>query len=200
MTWYIHNYIHWKNNQYWLNGTKQPDVDATTTEDILLQFYQLHCLKYTKFFKMDVLSKCAYLCSEIVVPKTAQPPAERIATILYSGEGCLDVDKKFKTSIANIASPALFVYTLPNIMLGEVCIRHGFKGEQLCTLAPLPDAEILQSQVAYLSKHQQTDACLVGHIDVSANSIKATMCWISQKPSEHILNTANLNTLFTLLQ
>ena len=34
-----------------------------------------------------------------------------------------------KRPLQSGASPALFVYTLPNIVIGEICIRHHFKGE-----------------------------------------------------------------------
>lgn len=40
----------------------------------------------------------------------------RHQAIIDAGDGCG-------------ASPAVFVYTLPNIMLGQVAIKHGLKGE-----------------------------------------------------------------------
>ena len=56
----------------------------------------------------------------------------KVAVVLATAHGCIDVDKKYLDTIELSLAPHCFVYTLPNIMLGEICIRHGFKGEQLC--------------------------------------------------------------------
>jgi hypothetical protein len=49
--------------------------------------------------------------------------------VLSNSNASLDADIKYYDSVANIPSPALFVYTLPNIVIGEISIKHSFKGE-----------------------------------------------------------------------
>ncbi len=49
--------------------------------------------------------------------------------ILSNANGSLDVDLKYAKTMQAGASPALFVYTLPNIVIGEISIRHKIKGE-----------------------------------------------------------------------
>ena len=63
-------------------------------------------LNYPKFFKMDKLSKLAFLGAEYLL-------------MGYSG-----TEKEGEP-----ASPAVFVYTLANICLGEIAIRHQLRSE-----------------------------------------------------------------------
>ena len=103
----------------------------------------LQC-SYPKFFKMDKLCKWAWVATEYLLGGKDEAykgiDKNKIAICLTTGHGCIDVDKRYLDGIA-IASPGLFVYTLPNIMLGELCIRHGFKGEQQCMVNEKFDAE-----------------------------------------------------------
>ena len=85
-------------------------------------------ISYPKFFKMDSLSKLAFLASEIILSKLVNEDKNNLALIFANHSSCLSTDIKHKQSIANpdeyFPSPAVFVYTLPNICLGEISIRH----------------------------------------------------------------------------
>ena len=101
------------------------------------ELYRLMQCNYMKFFKMDPLCKWAWLGAEALLTDKGGNlydgmDKNKIAVVLMTKHGCIDVDKKYLEGLDNIPSPALFVYTLPNIMLGEISIKHGFKGEQLC--------------------------------------------------------------------
>ena len=146
---------------------------------------------------MDILSKVAYLASSIVIPLKITEDKSKIAVVLNSTNGCVDVDKRFNQSRANIASPALFVYTLPNIMLGEICISTGFKGEQMCTLSDKADADWFDFYVNDLLKNRGTKAVLFGHVEATEKGIMATLCWVSATPTNLPLNKLNLDSLFT---
>lgn len=158
--------------------------------------YQQSGLSYLKFFKMDILSKVAYLASNMLLPKEMQEDKSKIAVVLSSTSGCLDVDKKFSQSSANIASPALFVYTLPNIMLGEICISTGFKGEQMCTLSDHADAGWFDFYVNDLLRNRGSLAVLCGHVEATKNGIEAVLCWINHQPGAIVFNEQNLDSLF----
>ena len=43
--------------------------------------------------------------------------------VLSNANASLDVDLKYAKTMQTGASPALFVYTLPNIVIGEISIR-----------------------------------------------------------------------------
>jgi len=179
-----------------LNGRLIFEPDAATAIDSCVDLYKKAAINYPKFFKMDLLSKAAFLSAAIVLPKEIQEDKSKIATVLSSRSGCLDVDKKFRESQAGIASPALFVYTLPNIMLGEICIAHGFKGEQMCTLTDEPDCDWLDFYIHDLIRNRGTEAALCGHVEATESGIDAVMLWVNKEPGNVPFNLQNLSTIF----
>ncbi len=91
-------------------------------------------MDYPKFFKMDNLSKLAFLASEMVLNEQLIARAENnIALVFANQSSSLDTDVKYQQSIGDkenyFPSPAVFVYTLPNICVGEISIRHQLKSE-----------------------------------------------------------------------
>ena len=155
--------------------------DATTAADV----YRLLSYNYPKFFKMDELCKWAWLCAEVLLTETEGHlydglNKDNIAVVIATAHGCLETDKKYTTTISTIPSPALFVYTLPNIMLGEICIRHGFKGEQACLMQEGFDAEAIQFLVSDMLEQRGMDACLCGWADVTADKHELFFCWVTK--------------------
>ena len=55
-----------------------------------------------------------------------------IALIINTDSGCIESDLAHSDNITAdeyISSPAIFVYTLPNVVAGEICIKNKIKGE-----------------------------------------------------------------------
>lgn len=95
-----------------------------------------------KFFKMDDLCKMGYIGAEYLLRGiNADEDALRDASVLLANRSAsLDTDIQYVRSLeANEASPAKFVYTLPNIVIGEICIRHKIMGETLFVITPRRD-------------------------------------------------------------
>lgn len=138
---------------------------------------------YPKFFKMDKLCKWTMLAAEHLFSGDGiydSIAKNRIGVAMATSHGCLDADKRYQNSMA-IPSPALFVYTLPNIMLGEICIRHGFKGEQLCMVSEHFDAAELYAAVSYMLTQQGMDACLCGWADINEDQHDVCLYWVKKK-------------------
>lgn len=160
------------------DGVAVTDKVMALPEDL---YRELGC-NYLKFFKMDPLCKWAWLATELLVSHNGQVlyhglDNNRVALVLQTTNGCLEVDKKYQETLATIPSPALFVYTLPNIMLGEICIRHGFKGEQACLVNEAFDSEELTTWVADLLERRGMEACLFGRVDATRNATDITLFW-----------------------
>ncbi len=142
---------------------------------------------------MDPLCKWAWLGAEALL-HTADGymydgiDKTRIGLVIATSSGCLDVDKAYAASIADIASPALFVYTLPNIMLGEISIRHGLKGEQLCLVNETFDTAELDFVVNDMLNNRSMDACICGWADVNNGNYDVCLFWVTKE---------NSNTPFT---
>lgn len=142
-------------------------------------------LSYPKFFKMDDLCKWSFLGAEMLLGesenrlyKDMEP--DGISIVLATSSGCLQVDKKYAETMTTIPSPGLFVYTLPNIMLGELSIRHGFKGEQLCLVQARMNEEELRLAAEDLVLNRGMQAVLYGWADVTGGKPEIHFWWLSK--------------------
>lgn len=125
-------------------------------------------IAYPKFYKMDTLCQLGFLASDRVVAgkdlKLYQP--NEVAVVLANKNASLDTDLAFHDSISKMASPALFVYTLPNIVTGEICIRQGWKGENAFFVQEAFDVDFQVNYVDSLLRKGNAKACLAGWVDV----------------------------------
>jgi hypothetical protein len=147
--------------------------------------------QYPKFFKMDSLSKWGWLGAEALLMEGDQPLYEgidlsQIAVVIHTTDGCLEVDKRYAETLQNIPSPALFVYTLPNIMLGEICIRHGFTGEQLCRVVENFDAAWLLPEVRTLLLGGRASHCLFGKVDATDGYHDVCLFWADSETIQEL--------------
>lgn len=85
-----------------------------------------------KFFKMDDLSKLGYVCAcNLLKDIELSEDRTKVAVILSNSSSSLNTDIKHQELLnsSTPASPAIFVYTLANIVSGEICIKNNIKGE-----------------------------------------------------------------------
>jgi hypothetical protein len=110
-----------------LNGSIVFEQPSTDPADFLKSAYRRLNIQYPKFFKMDSLSKLAFLSAEILLKDsdiTTSYPSEMTGIILFNASSSLETDEKHQESIGDrgnyFPSPSVFVYTLANIMTGEI--------------------------------------------------------------------------------
>lgn len=111
-----------------------------------------------KFYKMDNLCKLGYVGAEYLL-KGKSYSAQEVAIVMSNSSSSLDSDMSHQRLLENEGeanvSPAIFVYTLPNVVMGEICIRHKIQGENTffvgsCNPAMLEDyASILLKRTGY---------------------------------------------------
>ena len=89
-----------------------------------------------KFFKMSDLCKAAYIAVENLMkenPLSGKYEQKDIAVILANSSSSLDTDLEhqriLEKRLPEGTSPAVFVYTLPSVAAGEICIRNKFQGD-----------------------------------------------------------------------
>ena len=87
----------------------------------------------------------------------------------------LDVDLKYEKTIQSGASPALFVYTLPNIVIGEIAIRHHFKGENAFFVFKQFDGNFMAGYVNHLFKNNLIKNCICGWVDLFKENYRAIL-------------------------
>lgn len=153
--------------------------DRTTFFDALYDFIGA---KYPKFFKMDELSKAGYLGAELLGALFDKPASTAI--VLSNSSSSLDTDARYWQTVKEQASPSLFVYTLPNIVAGEISIRHGLKGESIFFVSPAFDPQWLASYVSLLMAGN-TNACLAGWLEVTPAQIDVLLYLVDKSEVSH---------------
>lgn len=104
-----------------------------TGEKMLVELYRRYVGDYPKFFKMDTLSRLGFIAAELLLKQSAVSNQQSVdAVILANRSASIKNDTDYLATITDgnyYPSPALFVYTLPNIVTGEIAIRHHIQGE-----------------------------------------------------------------------
>lgn len=139
---FITSCCHIDENSCSVNGEVVLQKNAESTDSWFKQLYKDLAIEYPKFYKMDILSQAGFIGSELI--KKANPDFvstykdDEIALLFANSESSADTDIRFKDSyLENKApSPSLFVYTLPNIVLGEIAIRNKWFGENMFAILP----------------------------------------------------------------
>src|SRR5688572_30484728 len=113
------------------NGKQINHLPETSMEEA----YKQMRVDYPKFYKMDRLSQLGFILAELVLKHTdEEKPSGLLIWNKYSSH---DADMKHQENVRLGASgPANFTYTLPNIVVGEIAIRHQIKGETGVFLSP----------------------------------------------------------------
>jgi hypothetical protein len=128
---YIQSYCTIRDNKIIVDGKIIFESAPALFSKFSKQSYQHLGIDYPKFFKMDQLSKLAFLASEVLFRSKA--PDTDTAVVFANKSSSLDTDRKHQKSISDkenyFPSPSVFVYTLPNICIGEISIRHQLKSE-----------------------------------------------------------------------
>ena len=129
-----------------------------------------------KFYKMDDLCKLGYVAAGHLLKGTDYQP-EEIGIILANASSSLDTDCKHQTLISKegdkAASPAVFVYTLPNVVLGEICIRHKIKGENTFFVCPHYEPDSLEDYARIVMAKGKLRACVIGWCELMDGQYQA---------------------------
>ena len=156
-------------------GTSVKITQSSIENDInsfLKEMYYKLDLDYPKFFKMDNLCKLGIIGAELLVRKNKDlfSRKDRVGIILQNKSSSLDSDIKHQEGIENnTVSPAVFVYTLPNIVIGEISIKHKWKSEGVFFIDENLDTKLLSQYSNILLKEGRTDLNLIGWVDVIKN-------------------------------
>lgn len=199
---YISAYCRLNNQLVSVNGKVIFNNEETSGEDWPKQLYKNMMIDYSKFYKMDVLSKLAFLGTEILKTNHAGINGyddDEIALIFSNCNSSADVDIKFQNSYLKdeMPSPALFVYTLPNIMMGEIAIRNKWYGENIFFLCEKFDAALLANYCSILLAGN-AKACLCGWIESVNERTDAFLFFVEANNDSKDLNLTikNLDNLY----
>ncbi len=180
--YFIESYCHIKRETISLNGQtifKNDDTDVS-------KFFKSAALhlktEYPKFFKMDDLSKLAFLAADILLKATDH--SNNVALVFSNKSSSLKTDRKHQRSISDktryFPSPSVFVYTLPNICMGEISIRHQLHSENTFLVLEQFNAGHLHINADYLLKNNKADKALCGWVNFEDNNYDAFLYLVSE--------------------
>jgi hypothetical protein len=191
------------NHVVYKNGQSVFESKGEALPEFLTVLYKHLELQYPKFYKMDNLSKLGWLANEVLLQgsfdKEKYKP-EDIGIVLSNANSSLDTDTRYFETTKTIASPALFVYTLPNIVIGEISIRHHFKGENAFFIFSDFDTGFIEQYVSNLFNNNILQCCICGWVDVLGDNYNATLFLIEKDKSANSVNFTkeNLNKIYQL--
>ena len=127
-TGYIGNRCEIRHGEIRLNGVCIFSAPEKTFSEFAKAAYRHLGLDYPKFFKMDKLSKLAFLAGSQLLQE-----GTNTALVFANRSSSMDTDLIYQESIKDASraypSPSVFVYTLPNICLGELSIKYKLYSE-----------------------------------------------------------------------
>lgn len=182
----ISAYCHIKSNRVYLNGKLiyrlEEEIDR---QEFMKAAFRNTDTKYPKFFKMDDYSKLGFLASEVLLSSLDPTTTEGQSTgiILSNSQSTLITDQQFQDSIQSdnnfFPSPSVFVYTLPNIMAGEIAIRHHFYGENAFFVSSSFDSDWQSAYVNQLMASNKLSSCISGWVDINQSHYEAFLYFVT---------------------
>lgn len=169
----------WEGNQN--ANEKLEEQEGARHHSLLTSLYRQMIGNYPKFYKMDGLSRLGFVASEILLNaekgdtdvERREEEGERLleerAIIFFNHSSSIASDRNYKESINDkdnyFPSPSIFVYTLPNIVTGEIAIRNHFHGETSFFILPDKDERLMEEILQASCRDDQSKSFLTGWID-----------------------------------
>lgn len=166
----------------WEGKKELGEQEGQEHHSLLTTLYKQMIGNYPKFYKMDGLSRLGFVASEILLNaekgdtdvERREEEGERLleerAIIFFNHSSSIASDRNYKESINDkdnyFPSPSIFVYTLPNIVTGEIAIRNHFHGETSFFILPDKDERMMEEIILQAScRDAQSKSFLTGWID-----------------------------------
>lgn len=160
-----------------LNGQDQPV--SVTGGAMLTALYRERVKDYPKYFKMDTLCRLGFVATELMLQSLAEsdrfvPRSDR-AVVMANISGSLCDDEKYQATIADsgnyFPSPSVFVYTLPNIVTGEIAIRNKYNGETSFMVLGGYDAVAMTDILISAFADTGTNSVIGGWLECSGDNV-----------------------------
>lgn len=187
---YIQSFCHIHDRRVIVDGqTRFEAADPqTSATDFLADAFRHTGIDYRKFYKMDPLARLGFLAAELILPPPTadEQPKEDMGIICFNSTSSLAADRIYQRTIPAgddfFPSPSDFVYTLPNIVTGEIAIRHHIQGETafyvLRAFNPETICHIVRETIADADLHR----AFVGWIDIDTDRLDARAMLCVDRP------------------
>lgn len=153
---------------------------------LLTEIYRKHIGDWPKYFKMDLLGRLVFLASELLLRPEGDCGDSERATVLFNRTSSIVSDRSHIASYSRegnfFPSPSVFLYTLPNIVTGEIAIRHGYTGETSLYILDRRNREMMEDVVrSTFAMSGNLRSMLCGWVDCSGEDcFEASLCLINK--------------------
>lgn len=184
----VSNQVVIQDGKVWVDGKVRFEaVSDASFSSFIRNAYKSLELDYRKFYKMDDLCKLGYIAAAALFAaregETGYEPGE-VGMLLSNASSSLDTDLKHQQLIDtkgdHEASPAIFVYTLPNVVMGELCIRYKIQGENTFFINRNYPEDFIRRYAEIAMEKQKQKACLVGWCEWLDGKYEARFEWLEQ--------------------
>lgn len=180
-----------------LDGQICFEAVRTDFAEFAKQAFKARNSSYSKFHKMDALSRLGMLAAEYIL---SDEDTDDLALVLANRSGSLDTDMRHHETIKEESnfypSPATFVYTLANICGGEISIRHGLQTENIFFVSEHYPVDTISVYADYLLASKKAKRVLCGWIEFFQEKYEAVLYIVAQHGEKpHVKE--NIQGLFT---
>lgn len=171
-------------HRLWLDGVDYPTANDSSSP--LTDIYKKYVGDYPKFYKMDSLSKLGFVAARILTDAESDSDATATRDIaLFNKKSSLMTDIEYIASVGHgrdfFPSPSIFVYTLPNIVTGEIAINHKYCGETVFYVLPDRDDELINRLVRSMTADKKHSSILAGWVEYESPDQFVADMFIAQK-------------------
>ena len=202
---FVEKYCHIKNNSIFVDGKLvYTDKNVESLRALAKSVYRHLKPSYNKFFKMDEISKLGFLAAEVLISdiELSSYSEEDISIILSNSDSTFVTDKNHQITVEDydnfFPSPKIFVYTLPNIMIGEISIRHKLKGENTFFIVEKFNEELIVNHINSLFLTHKSKAFVGGWVNQTEDDYEAFLFWVSDKGNIPF-NTLEMKRLYNII-
>lgn len=156
---------------------KPNSVPENYSGSFLTPLYKYSVKDYPKFYKMDLLAKLGFIASELLLQAEGEERFKTCsdrAVLLFNRTASISADREYMKTIADsdnfFPSPSLFIYTLPNIVTGEIAIRNHYQGETEFYVLPEYNQQIINQIVSSTFSTTNHTSVLFGWLEADSDT------------------------------
>ena len=139
---------------------------------LITDIYKRYLDNNPKYYKMDPLCRLGYIATELLLIAENSPsdmPRNDRAVIFFNSSSSIMADRAYEKSIEDkdnyFPSPSAFVYTLPNIVAGEIAVHNHYQGETSFYILNQRNDDIIEQVVEASFNDKDTKSMISGWLD-----------------------------------
>lgn len=142
-------------------------------ESLLTELMKTYAGDYPKFYKMDLFSRLAFVSVCVLLHGNEHlVNTDRISMVFFNKTSSILSDRQHLCTVLPPAefypSPSTFLYTLPNVVMGEIAVKFKIKGETTFVILAEKDDKMIDGIVKATVEDTTPSAMIYGWVDCAS--------------------------------